>query len=246
MSIIARFRIAANESEKSKAVARLIKASTGDFDFYLFAFLGISMATLGLALDSPEVIIGSMLIAPILYPVLSFALSLVLVDAQLVYRSLRTLGIAFLTSVGVATLLSFVLGMFMDFGLSQQLLARGQPNLLFFLVACVAGLAATYAMVHASLNEMLPGVAISVALVPPLAAVGIGLASLDLAIAGGAFLLFLINIVGILFSSVIAFSLMDLHGTRKVADSAIRQEEKRLEQEEEKIASLTNNNHIHS
>ena len=242
MGIVARFRTAATETEKTKAVARLVKSSTADFDFYLFAFLGISMATLGLALDSPEVIIGSMLIAPILYPLLSFALSLVLIDSQLIYRSLRTLGTAFLMSVGVATLLSFVLGLFMDFGLSQQLLARGQPNLLFFLVACVAGLAATYAMVHASLNEMLPGVAISVALVPPLAAVGIGIASLDLTIAGGAFLLFLINMVGILFSSVIAFSLMDLHGTRRVADSAIRQEEKRLERELEKIESITNHN----
>jgi len=192
------FRIASN-TEKTEAVARLVKASTGDFDFYLFALLGISMATIGLVLNNPEVVIGSMLIAPVLYPLLSLSLSLVLFDPQLMYRSLRTLLVSFVVSIGVSFILAFLVSIMspQGFTLSEQILSRAQPSLLFFLVAFTSGFAATYAMVHANLNEMLPGVAISVSLVPPLAVIGTGLASQDWLVVGGALVLFLLNVMGI-------------------------------------------------
>ncbi len=239
MSFIEHFRIA-SETEKIESVARLVKASTGDFDFYMFAVLGISMAAIGLVLDSPEVIIGGMLIAPMLYPLLSLSLALVLVDGQLLYRSARTLLISFTVSVGIALVIAFLIHPFMMIDNGSQVLARAHPSLLYFVVACISGFAATYAMVHTNLNEMLPGVAISVALVPPLAVVGIGLASTDWQVAGGALVLFLLNVIGIALSSMMAFSLMDLHATRKVADSAIRQEERRLEKETERMEEIRN------
>ncbi len=237
MAFIDRFRIA-TDKEKTESVARLIKASTGDFDFYMFAIFGISMATLGLVLDTPEIVIGSMLIAPVLYPLLSLSLALVLYDFRLMYRSLRTLVISFVVSIIIAFVLSLLFGEYFDFTLSEQIMARAQPSILFFVVAFISGFAATYALVHANLNEMLPGVAISVSLVPPLAVIGIGLGSLDLSVAGGASVLFIINVVGIALASMIAFSLMDLHGTRKIADSAISQEDRRLEDEDKKIKEI--------
>ncbi len=234
------FRIA-TEKEKTEAVARLVKASTGDFDFYMFAVFGILMAAIGLALDTPEIVIGSMLIAPVLYPLLSFSLSLVLYDFKLLYRSLRTLLISFGVSILISFVLSLVMGLYFDFTLSEQVLMRAKPSVLFFIVAFISGFSATYALVHANLNEMLPGVAISVSLVPPLAVVGVGLGALDAKVSVGAFILFLINVVGISFASMIAFSFMDLHGTRKVALSAIAQEEKRIKEEDEKIKEIKEN-----
>jgi len=230
MAFFERFQLA-TEKDKTVAVAKLIKSSTGDFDFYLFAVLGISMASLGLVLDSPEVVIGSMLIAPVLYPLLSLSLALVLSDIKLVYRSLRTLVISFSISVLIAFILSLLMGTYFDFALSEQIMARGQASTLFFFVAFISGFAATYALVHTNLNEMLPGVAISVSLVPPLAVVGIGLGSYNFYVAGGALILFLVNVLGIMLASAIAFTLMDLHSTHKVAESAVKQEEKRIEKE---------------
>lgn len=239
MSIIGHFRLA-TETEKTEAVARLIKLSTGDFDFYGFAILGISMATFGLALDSPEIIIGSMLIAPVLYPLMSLSLSFVLVDATLMYRSFRTLILSFGVSILIAFFLTVCMNTFSDLQLGEQVAARANPSLLFFLVAFISGLAATYSLVLANLNETLPGVAISVSLVPPLAVVGIGLGATDPLLAGKAFLLFIINVAGITLASLLTFTLMDVYGTRKIALSAVKQEERRLKEENEKIKEEDN------
>lgn len=239
MALTEQFRIAATDKQKTVAVARLIKASTGDFDFYLFAFFGIIMAALGLILDSAEVVIGGMLIAPVLYPLLSLALSLVLADSNLLYRSARTVFISFGLSIFVAYLVSLLTILVTNGDLmSGQVLARAHPSVLYFAIAFISGFAATYALMHANLNELLPGVAISVSLVPPLAVVGIGVASGEAALATAAFELFAINVVGIVFASTIAFSLIRPQSTHKVAESAIKQEDKRLEKEAEKIEKI--------
>jgi len=242
MAFRERFRIV-TDREKTEAVARLVKASTGDFDFYLFVIFGVLMASLGLVLDSPETVIGSMLIAPALYPLLSLSLAIVLTDSTLMVRSMRTVFISFGLSIVISFVLSLVLGMYFDFALSEQIMARAQPSLLFFLVAFISGFAASFALVYTNLNEMLPGVAISVSLVPPLAVVGLGLGSLNAAVATGAFALFFMNVLGIVLASTIVFSLIDLHSTRKVAESAIRQEERRLEKEDEKIKKIEEDKH---
>ena len=72
-------------------------------------------------------------------------------------------------------------------------------------VAAIAGFAAAFAMTKSTLNEMLPGVAIAVALVPPLAVAGIGLAHFDWTIFANAFLLFLTNVIGIVLFAVVVF-----------------------------------------
>jgi len=245
MNFTDHFRIA-KDQEKIVSVARLVKASTGDFDFYLFAILGILMAALGLVLDAPEVIIGGMLIAPVLYPLLSLSLSIVLSDFSLMYRSIRTLLITFAVSIVISFSLAVFLNVVLaDFSLGVQVAARAKPSLMFFLVAFISGLAATYSLVHASLNEMLPGVAISVSLVPPLAVVGIALGSGSPEIAAKSFMLFLLNVVGIALASMITFTLIDIHSTKKIALSAVKQEEKRLKEESEKIEEINhNNNHV--
>lgn len=222
-----------SEKDKTVSVARLVKASTGDFDFYLFAILGVAMASLGLILGSPEVVIGSMLIAPILYPLLSFSLGLVLLDVLLALRSLRTLAVSTVASVAIAFAVTTLLNP-TTLDLSPEILTRAEPSVLYFFVAFISGLGASYALVQANVNEMFPGIAISVSLVPPLAVVGISIAALEPAIAVGALALFALNVAGIIVASMLAFSIIDLHPARKIADSAIHQEERRLIKEHEK------------
>ncbi|MBU1160064.1 DUF389 domain-containing protein, partial [Patescibacteria group bacterium] len=80
------------------------------------------------------------------------------------------------------------------------------------------------------LNETLPGIAVSVAIIPPLAVIGIGIAKLNWAVISGSFLLLLINILGIIFASMIIFSLMNLSVKKKVAQEVAKKEDKKLEQ----------------
>jgi len=230
------FRIA-SEGDKKESVARLVKAGTGDFDFYLFVILGVAMATMGLLLDSPTVIIGSMLIAPVLYPILSFSLGFVLLDKALANRSLRTVAVVFFVGLFISALLTLILTP-LGVTVGEQIIARTHPSLIYFLVACISGFAATYAIVHKNLNEMLPGVAISVALVPPLAATGVGAALLQPSIFLGALVLLILNITGIALSSMVAFSLANVHTTHAVVKSAVDQENVRLEKEQKQLEQL--------
>jgi uncharacterized hydrophobic protein (TIGR00271 family) len=236
MNVLARFKIT-DEELKTRAVDRLIKSSTPDFDFFLFVVLAVLMATVGLLLDSATVIIGSMLIAPILSPILSLSLALVMSDYRLLTRSLTTLGKAFAFGIG----LSFLAAFFFEPGaveIGQEVILRTTPSLLYFVVAVISGFAVSYALVQPDLNETFPGVAVSVSILPPIAVMGIGLKAANWSIVNGALALVIINVIGIVFASMICFSLLDLYRKKQVATKAIETEERRLEDEQEKLAKV--------
>jgi uncharacterized hydrophobic protein (TIGR00271 family) len=220
-----------SSGEKGDAVKKLIEQSTPNMDFFLMVILSVAMAAFGLVLDSAAVVIGAMLIAPVLSPILSLAMGIVMFNENLIKRAVFTLGKSLIFAVGAA----FVIGLFFASkeGIQvPEVLSRTSPSLLDAAVAVVAGFAASFALVKPKLSETIPGIAISVSLVPPLAAVGLGLATFDLAVAKGAFLLFFINVLGIIFASVFVFSSMNLYTKRGTADRAIKEVEKK---EEEKV-----------
>ena len=113
--------------------------------------------------------------------------------------------------VGIAVLTSFVMSFiapeFIDIATNSQVLSRTSPTILDLLIALAAGGAGGYALSHPQVSDSLPGVAIAVALVPPLAVVGVSLEAGEFAFAGGAFLLFLANFVGIVISAGMVFIL---------------------------------------
>jgi uncharacterized hydrophobic protein (TIGR00271 family) len=220
-----------SSGEKSDAVKKLIDQSTPNMDFFLMVILSVAMASFGLILDSAAVVIGAMLIAPVLSPILSLAMGIVMFNENLIKRATFTLGKSLVFAVGSA----FVIGLFFASkeGIQvPEILSRTSPSLLDAAVAVVAGFAASFALVKPKLSETIPGIAISVSLVPPLAATGLGLATFNLAVAKGAFLLFFINVLGIIFASVFVFSSMNLYTKRGTADRAIKEAEKA---EEEKV-----------
>ncbi|MBU2109726.1 TIGR00341 family protein [Patescibacteria group bacterium] len=217
------------EKEKTDAVEGLIKNSTPHQDFFMMVIFSILMATFGLLLDSPAVVIGSMLIAPILYPILSLSLGIVMSDQKLITRALFTI----LKSAGLGIAAAIIITLFLsDQGseLTSEIIARTYPSLLYIAVAVIAGLAVSFALIKPQLNETLPGIAVSVAIIPPLAVIGIGIAKLNWAVISGSFLLLLINILGIVFASMIIFSLMNLYVKKKVAQEVAKKEDKKLEQ----------------
>jgi len=123
--------------------------------------------------------------------------------------------------------------------ITAEILSRTQPLLPYTAIAVIAGLAASFALVKPHLNEMLPGVAISVALIPPLAVVGIGIVQLDWNMISGSFLLFVVNIVGVVFASMVTFSMMNFYVKRNVAQEAAAKEDLKVEIEKK----TTENNH---
>jgi uncharacterized hydrophobic protein (TIGR00271 family) len=240
MNILARFQ-AIDDNHKASVVRKLMKSSTPDFDFLYFTGLSVVMATLGLLAGSPSIVIGSMLIAPVLYPLLGVALGLVMSNGSVLGRSVLSLCKAFGLSLALAIAATLLFG---ESGkLTAEILLRTDASLLSFSVAVVAGLAVSYALARPEWSETLPGIAISVALIPPLAVVGIGIAWLNPTLITGSLLLLAVNVAGIIFAAMVSFSLMDLHEKYEIAESTIKRETVRVQEEEaaiEKVAAEAN------
>jgi uncharacterized hydrophobic protein (TIGR00271 family) len=238
MSVLSRFRIIAM-SEKKAATHELIERATPDFDFFFMVALAVIMACVGMMQGSETVVIGSMLIAPMLYPVLSVSLGLATGDLGILRRSLATLGNATLLSIGVG----LVAGLFgaaqpVAHLLTPEIIFRTEPTLFSLAVAVVSGLAVAYALMRPRLSETLAGIAISVSLIPPLAVVGLGLAWFNLPVAVGALAVFLLNIAGIIAAALIVFALTDLKGMDREAHEAVKEEEERIRKETAKLEKL--------
>lgn len=225
--------------DKSEAVERLIKGSTPSQDFFFMIILSILTATFGLLLNSAAIIIGSMLIAPMLYPILSLSLGIIMSDSKLISRALYTTLKASVFGIGAA----FLATLFFNSQLNEvtpEILSRTQPTLPYLIVAIIAGFAGSFALVKPKLSETLPGIAISVALIPPIAVTGIGIAKLSWAVISGSFLLFLVNTTGIIFASLITFSMMNFYVKRGEAHQAAEKEDHKQEKEKEKVKEEIN------
>ena len=238
MSVFARFR-AIDENQKSSVVKKLMEYSTPDFDYFYLVALSVLMASFGLMLDSGAIVIGSMLIAPIMYPILGVSLGLVMSNYSVLGRSVSTL----VKSLGGALLLS-VLGAFFfggpDMYYTAEVMMRTEPHILHLFVAIVAGAAVAYVLTQPEWSETIPGVAISVALIPPLATVGIGIAAVSPVIVKGAVLILLLNLAGIIGTAMVIFLLMNMADQKKqkIAESTIKKEDIKQADEQKAIAKM--------
>ncbi len=219
-----------SQKDKREAIEDLIHDSTPRPSFFALVILSVLMATFGLLIDNASVIIGSMLIAPILSPILSLAMGIVMSDSMLVVRS----GVTLIKSLVIGVVLAAVATLFVSVDnrvIGGEILSRMEPSLIFFAIAFIAGFAAAFARVNPDLSETLPGIAISVALIPPVGVVGIGIALLDWSMISGAAMLVAVNIVGIIFAGMLVFSMMNLYVNRDVAVRAAQTEDRALAQE---------------
>jgi uncharacterized hydrophobic protein (TIGR00271 family) len=191
-----------SETDKIATYSNLRRSSRADTDFYVMLILSTAIAALGLLLNSAAIVIGAMIIAPLMAPLIATGLGVVQGDGRLLRISLQTVVLGAIVSVTVAAIVGFVLP---GQVVTPQIEARGQPSLLDLLVALFSGAAGAYAVSRKSVANTVAGVAIAVALVPPLASAGLGVALRDYTIAGGATLLFLTNFAAIGASSSLIF-----------------------------------------
>jgi uncharacterized hydrophobic protein (TIGR00271 family) len=188
--------------EKQQVYQAIVEGSEPKLSFYILVILSTIIAAYGLIANSTAVVIGAMIVAPLMTPIIGIALSLVSSDSHL----FRLAIIAEIAGVICSIALGFMAGKF-TFGveLSSEILARTQPLPYDILVALAAGLAGAYSLVNPKINAALAGVAIAVSLVPPLASTGICLALERYDLALGAFLLFFANFLAIQLASVLIF-----------------------------------------
>ncbi|MDI7776337.1 DUF389 domain-containing protein [Asticcacaulis sp. EMRT-3] len=177
------------------AVEEEVQANAGHSGFYYgLVFCACGIATLGLLQSSVAVVIGAMLISPLMGPIMGMGLSLAELDLPSFRRAAITLGMGVLISILAAVLIVWVSPLK---EVTSEILARTRPTLLDLVVAALSGLVGGFVTVS-NRGGIIAGVAIATALMPPLATVGFGLATGSMAIAGGATLLFITNVVAIL------------------------------------------------
>lgn len=182
---------------KDEVVQRVRSGGSLSAAFLFLVVTSCAIATLGLLLNSAAVIIGAMLIAPLMGPIVLLGFAVAATDVAQGISALKAL----LLGVATALLTSFVIVKLAPFiPPTAEILARTQPNVFDLLVAVIAGLVGGYAMVHREAGTV-AGVAISTALMPPLASAGYGLGVAEAAIFQGAFFLFLTNMVAIALSA---------------------------------------------
>lgn len=182
------------------------RLSVPSFSFHFMLGLSTIIATLGLLSNSAAVIIGAMIIAPLMGPIVGMAYSTAMGNRKLLRRSSLTVLKGILLTIGVAWLVSSIIGLET---VDTEILSRIKPTLIDFGIATAAGGAAAFANTRRSISSALPGVAIAVALVPPLSVVGIGLAQAEGSIAFGALLLFSTNLICIIFFGSLVFLFQD-------------------------------------
>lgn len=173
--------------------------------FYLLVVLATTIAAFGLLADSTAVVIGAMLVAPLMGPIFGVALGLAVGNTTLLGDAIR----AEVKGLALAVVLGAAIGWLVphgDFG--GEVLARTRPTVYDVVVALASGLAGAFALTDRRVSPALPGVAIATAIVPPLATVGLCLSAGRLDLAGGAFLLFLANLVAIELAAVAWFTVV--------------------------------------
>ena len=196
-----------------------IASSKPSLGFFILLISSAVIASLGLISNSTAVVIGAMIVAPLMDPILSLAFGLAVSDGKLIRCSAVTIGFGVLAVIGTAALISLGLGIS---HVQSEITGRTSPNLIDLGIAIAAAVAGSFSMTRKQLSNSIAGVAIAVALVPPLCVSGIGLtlgsemvavfgcgtvAGLTNQIAEGSFLLFLANLIGITVTSLVVFLL---------------------------------------
>ncbi len=191
-----------NRAPRESLLEELRASARPSASFYVLATASCAIATFGLLENSAAVIIGAMLIAPLMTPIVALGFALVDGDLRVLRDAFVALASGSVLAVGLSALLALVTQLPEP---GSEILGRGHPTLLDLGIALAAGGIAGYARVNRGIAETIGGAAIAVALMPPLCVVGIALSLQRWELAYGALLLFATNLVGITLACAAVF-----------------------------------------
>ena len=189
---------------KRQAVIDLLEKTVPDRDFYCLVVGAILLAASGILIDSVPVLIASMIVAPLGYPILGLSLAIIARDSKLLLRSLGMIGISVVLALLIGGGFSLLAKAYL--AVAERVFISFFPNIFFDLfIAVVSGMIAAYGLVRSKVGAAMTGIGIAVSLMPPLVATGIGLfgQTNDLVMRAGS--IFILNVVGIIAGSVLIF-----------------------------------------
>ncbi len=211
--------VAAEVFNRQKVHDNIRAGAAFDRAYVLMNILAAVIASYGLLANSPAVVIGAMIVAMLIGPIMGMSLSLVEGD----YRLTRSALVSLVGGVVLVYATAFVIGLLhRDIPITPEILARTSPNLLDLMVAIAGGAAGAYAAVSSRLSVSLVGVAVATALVPPLCASSILLGRGELGLALGAFELAFVNIVAIQAASAVVLWLVGFRGVTRRGGRSLR------------------------
>lgn len=179
--------------------------------FAVLLFLSTVIATYGILGDSTAVIIGAMVIAPLMIPIVGTAAGLVMGDMKRASGALLKVVLGVITIVATATFIaSFLNTTVISFSDNSAIVGRISPSITDLAIALASGVAAAFAMSRSDVSDSLPGVAISISLVPPLCVAGIGISAGEWEAVAGSMILFLTNFTSILLAGGATLGLLGL------------------------------------
>ncbi|MBU2101535.1 DUF389 domain-containing protein [Patescibacteria group bacterium] len=205
--------LAIKARDQYRTIDELVKRSRPNSVYYTLLIISSLIIAFGLLLGSSTVVIGGMLVTPVLTPILFIALGVVTGELGLIKSVSQLIARSFAIIFASGLVTAWI------FGTGNGSLSSIENNItvpaLYFSVALLAGAAATFAWTRKDVVDVLPGVAIAVALVPPLTLAGIGLSILDGAFIRMNFLIFMFNVFGVIIGSLIVFSLLGFYKTKE-------------------------------
>lgn len=220
MSIFFTSRPYTRES-KRQAISELLTNAVPDRDFFILVISAIILAACGILIDSIPVLIASMIVAPLAYPILSLALAITARDGKLLLRSAVMLILSMILAIVIGG--GFSLFAKSYFPVAERVFILFFPNVFFdLLIAVLSGAVAAYGLMRTRVGAAMTGIGIAVSLMPPLVATGIGVFDPvnDLALRAGS--IFLFNLLGILVGSMFVFLLFGIHREHKTIKNNVK------------------------
>jgi len=187
--------------------------------WWVMLLLSVVIATFAVLQDSTAVVIGAMLVAPLMTPILGASAAIVNGEQQRLASDMLLVMLGVLASIGLAFIIATWAPAVVPLDANSQVTSRINPNVIDMGIALAAGAAGAFATVNKRVASSIAGVAIAVALVPPLAVVGVTLQAARYDEASGAFLLFTTNLVAILLAAVAVLIATGYTSARRIQDN---------------------------
>ena len=184
--------------------------------FFVLLTLATIIATAGIISDSTATVIGAMIVAPLMTPIMATAAALIMGNMRRAFNRLSLVLAGVLTVILLSWLAGILYPGIISFTLNAQILGRVSPRLLDLVAALASGAAGAFALSRDDIADSLPGVAIAISLVPPLCVVGLSLSAGEIAAAQGAFLLFLTNFLAIILAGGAVLSILGLTSAARI------------------------------
>lgn len=184
--------------------------------FFVLLILATIIATAGIIGDSTAAVIGAMIVAPLMTPIMATAAALIMGNMSRAANRLLLVLVGVLTVITLSWLFGSLQSNYISFEDNSQIVARISPRLIDLIAALASGAAGAFCLSREDVADSLPGVAIAISLVPPLCVVGLSLSAGEMEAATGALLLFITNFLAILLAGGAVFGILGLNRAAQI------------------------------